>query len=81
MRCIHRDQGRELLQEIHAAHVVTMSDRKHLSGKLSDKVSTGPRRSPTRMPLCDAVKGANFTLGKLTSRHKRCTQSPSRGPL
>jgi hypothetical protein len=62
------------------APAVTMLDREHLSGKLSDKVSTGPRRSPTQRTLCDAVKGANSTPGKLTSRRKHCRQSPSRGP-
>jgi hypothetical protein len=60
--------------------VVTMLDREHLSGELSDKVSTGPQRSQTRRTLCDAVKGASSTPGKLTFRRKHCRQSPSRGP-
>jgi ribonuclease HI len=62
------------------APVVTMPVREHLLGKLSDKVSTGPRWSPTRRTLCSAVKGANSTPGKLTPCRKHCRQSPSRGP-
>jgi hypothetical protein len=63
------------------SHVVTMPNREHLSGKLSDKVSTSPRRSPTQRTLYGAAKGANFMLGKLTSWCKCCRQTPSCGPL
>jgi hypothetical protein len=49
---------------------VTTPVREHLSGKLSDKVSTGPRRLLTQRTSCDAVKGASPMLDKLTSRRK-----------
>jgi hypothetical protein len=62
------------------ALMVTTSVREHLSGKLSDKVSTGPQRSPTRWTLCGDVKGASSTLDKLISRRKHYRQFPSRGP-
>jgi ribonuclease HI len=61
-------------------HVATTPDQEHLSGKLSDKVSTGPRRSLTQRTLCDAAKDADSTPDKLISRHKHCRRSPSCGP-
>jgi hypothetical protein len=57
MRCILGDQGRELLQEIHAD---TCGHH------------AGPRTLRTRRTSCDVVKGASSTLDKLISRCKRC---------
>jgi hypothetical protein len=81
MQCILGIKVASCYKRYMSAPVVTMPDQEHLSGKLSDKASTGPRWSPTRRTLCGAVKGANSTLGKLTSRRKCCRQSPSHGPL
>jgi ribonuclease HI len=63
------------------AHVATTPDQEHLSGKLFDKVSTGPRRPLIQRTLCGAAKDANSTPSKLISRCKRCRRSPSCGPL
>jgi hypothetical protein len=54
------------------APAVTMPVREHLSGKLFDKVSTSPQRSPTRRTSCSVVKGASSTPDKLISRRKHC---------
>jgi hypothetical protein len=79
MRCIVRDQGRELLQEIHVGTCGHHAVRQHLLGRLSDKVSTGPRRSQIPRTSCGAMKGASSTLDKLTSQHRRYRPSPSHG--
>jgi hypothetical protein len=80
MRCIPRDQGRELPQEIHAGTCGTMPGREHLSERPSSNVFIGPQRSPTRRTLCGAVRVANSMQDNLTSRRKHCRRSPSRGP-
>jgi hypothetical protein len=61
------------------APAIITSVQERLSGRLSEKVSTGPWWSLTQRTLCGAVKGASSTLDKLTSRRKLYKPSPSRG--
>jgi hypothetical protein len=42
------------------ALAITTPIREHFSGKLSDKVSTGPQRSPTQRTSCGAGRGASL---------------------
>jgi hypothetical protein len=74
MRCILGDQGRELLQEIHAGTCGHHVEPRTLVGKAF--------RQGLYCPTVVAdSKDANSTPGKLTSRRKPCRQSPSHGPL
>jgi hypothetical protein len=61
------------------APAVITSVREHLSERLSDKDSTGPRRWRTPRTSYHVVKGASSTLDKLTSRRRRSRPSPSCG--
>jgi hypothetical protein len=61
------------------APAVIMQAREHLSGKLSEKDSTNPRRWRTPRTLYGVARGASSMLDKPISRRKRSRPSPSRG--
>jgi hypothetical protein len=81
MRCILGYQGCELLQEIHVDTCGHHAGPRTLVGKAFRQGFYWPTAVTDSKDFRGAVKGANSTLGKLTSRCKRCRQSPSRGPL
>jgi transposase InsO family protein len=52
-----------------------------LSGMLSDKASTGPRRWPTPLELSTPAKGVSSTQGRPTCPLRLCRRNPSPGLL
>jgi ribonuclease HI len=79
MRCILRDQGRELMQEIHAGTCGHHAGLRTLVGKAFQQGFYWPTAAADSMDIVRCCEGCH-TLDKLTSRRKRCRQSPSRGP-
>jgi ribonuclease HI len=80
MRCILRDHGRELLQEIQAGTCGHHAGPRTLVGKAFRQGFYWPTAVATLRTSCSIVKGASFTLDKLISQRKCCKQSPLRGP-
>jgi ribonuclease HI len=81
MRCIFGDQGRELLQEIHAGTCGHHAGPRTLVGKAFRQGFYWSTAVANSKDIVRVVRVANSMQGKLTSRRKRCRRSPSRGPL
>jgi hypothetical protein len=80
MRCILGDQGRELLQEIHAGTCGHHAGPRTLVGKAFRQGFYWSTAVANSKDIVRVVMVANSMQGKLTSRRKRCRRSPSRGP-
>jgi hypothetical protein len=80
MHCILADQGRQLLQDIHAGDCGHHTPPKQLLAALSGKVSTGPQQSLMPRSLYEDVKVASSTLDKRTSRRRHSNPFPTPGP-
>jgi hypothetical protein len=68
MKCVPREEGKDILEEIHKASAATTRLLVHWSARLSDKLSTGPQPWVMLKNSSEGAKGASTSPSNSTSR-------------